>query len=123
MYSYRRVYYRANSSGTSWITKAGANVVSPPDARVCQATIAQHLENFLLFRLYPSVATLPGSAIGAGRRIGAIQKPAEIEDITPEDEISGYKGARPVTGSLASRAPRVVGSFDHPLLPMPPVRR
>ena len=78
-----------------------------------------------LFRLYPGVASHSGPAIGAGWQPEAIREPVAVEDVVREEEISNngenYKGARPVTGTLASRAPRVVGLFDHPVLPMPPV--
>ncbi|KAF9523050.1 serine dehydratase alpha chain-domain-containing protein [Crepidotus variabilis] len=40
----------------------------------------------------------------------------------PEPENVGSKGARVVTNSFGARAPRVVGSFNHALLPMPPRR-
>jgi hypothetical protein len=80
---------------------------------------------FFPSRLYPGVAGPSGPAIGAGWKPEALREPLDVEGINPEDENSDngttYKGAKPVKGNLASRAPRVVGSFDHPMLPMPPV--
>lgn len=92
---------------------------------MCYDLLQTHLYSQLRTRLYPGVASPSGPAIGAGWQPEAIRGPVVVDDLAPEDEISNnassYKGARPVTGSLASRAPRVVGSFDHPVLPMPPV--
>jgi hypothetical protein len=87
--------------------------------------VSDVFDNFLLSSLYPGVASPSGPGISAGWKPEAIRKPVDFENLTPEDDTSNngsiYKGARPVTGVVASRAPRVVGSFDHPLLPMPPV--
>ena len=118
MYSFRRVYNRTDPSWTSRITKARAYVVSAFDARVGQnwVTICR-LDRFLLSRLYPGVASPSGPVIGSGWKPTAIQKPGDTE-ISQEDDTSNTPNYKPVTASLA---PRVVGSFDHPMLPMPPV--
>ena len=85
-----------------------------------------------MFRFYPGVAgpVTNAPAIGAGWAQEAIREPSGSEKLDvsmaednalPEPEMMGSRGAKVVSNSFGARAPRVVGSFDHAVLPMPPV--
>ncbi|KAF8952418.1 serine dehydratase alpha chain-domain-containing protein [Flammula alnicola] len=71
----------------------------------------------LMRGFYPGVAAPNRPAIGSGWAPEAIPGPSQ----SPSDLEHGR--ARVVTsGTAAARAPRVIGSFDHAVLPMPPRR-
>ena len=71
-----------------------------------------------------SPADLP--AIGPGEMPAVIDAPKSNSVETVEDEDKGTKFAHPPSDNrppvrVRSRPARVIGSFDHPILPMPPV--
>ncbi|KIM32812.1 hypothetical protein M408DRAFT_62316 [Serendipita vermifera MAFF 305830] len=80
----------------------------------------------LMRGFYPGLANSSLPAIGPGNSAltGVINAPdveAEVAKLTQQPELNG-KGPTSFQKSKAARAPRVVGSFAHPVLPMPPKR-
>ena len=71
---------------------------------------------------YPGIGIPTVQLIGAGSSpmpVGAIDAPEGLEvSSSPKEEETG----KVATQNKHSRAPRVTGSFDHAVLPMPPVR-
>lgn len=82
-------------------------------------------------RFYPGIAgpTMPAIAAGA-QAVGELDAPSDMApQPQPQPQQEQEAGAASYLGSgatsrrvTASRPTRVVGSLDHPVLPMPPVR-
>lgn len=81
------------------------------------------LNTYNPIRLYPGVAHVQRPAItsGSGSTV-LIASPDIAEDSELDDDTEAYHGRhqRRIRGTSA-RSARVVGSFDHAVLPMPPV--
>lgn len=80
----------------------------------------------LRIRFYPGSAGHGALAIGTGWTSESISGPvtddiANGEEDKTVSEDDKDRGARRMSSSSSSRIPRVVGSFEHAVLPMPPV--
>ncbi|KAH8093733.1 L-serine ammonia-lyase [Cristinia sonorae] len=69
----------------------------------------------LMRGFYPGLATPSMPAIGPGYQVEPIDAPEGAKSSTEDSTLSGTPER-----VLAARATRVVGSLDHPVLPMPP---
>ncbi|TFK18452.1 L-serine ammonia-lyase [Coprinopsis marcescibilis] len=79
----------------------------------------------LMRGFYPGITTPHLPALkGSSGEFAAVDKPdAEEIDILVQGNIASAQGGRSGSRLAPSfRAPRVIGSFDHPILPMPPTK-
>ncbi|GLB43453.1 putative L-serine ammonia-lyase [Lyophyllum shimeji] len=76
----------------------------------------------LMRGLYPGMAGPNVPQIESGsKHAGSIASPGHTEDFQVDSQnVANQNRDRRKLGTPASRAPRVVGSFDHAVLPMPP---
>lgn len=76
----------------------------------------------LMRGFYPGLAhsSLPGIGPGRSALTGVINAPDVEAEAAKLTELNGPTPT-PFQKAKAARAPRVIGSFSHPVLPMPPV--
>ena len=115
MHTYRRNFYRKDTPGPLGSEETCSDALQAADARVSTRVVCERHAQMSTFRFYPGISSSNLPAIEPGWTPGAIASP-ETDSEEGEGSLDKARGLPPV-----SRATRVVGSFDHAILPMPPV--
>ena len=120
----RCLNFRREAARTPWPPSPCPHVVPAPDARVSH--VRTHFSYVVLTtsRFYPGIAGphLPAIGTSDSKAKEAIEAPAGDEFVSNfRSQLRERKtGEGRVTA--ATRATKVIGSLEHPILPMPPVR-
>ena len=115
MHTYRRNFHRKDTPRSLGSEETCSDALQAADARVSTPVVCERHAQMLTFRFYPGISSSNLPAIEPGWTPGAIVSP-EADSEEGEGSLDKARGLPPV-----SRATRVIGSFDHAILPMPPV--
>lgn len=115
--------HRKDITRQAEIAKTRSNTLQASHARVNCVSLCEicPLRTHTNKRFYPGIGIPTVQLIGPGSTpsaVSAIDAPESME----APAFSDQEQQEPVTSqSMQTRAPCVTGSFDHPVLPMPPV--
>lgn len=120
MHTNRRNLQRKDTPRSLGREETCSDALQAADARVSTRVVCEFHAQISTSRFYPGISSSNLPAIESGWTPGAIAS-SEVDSEEGEgslDKASSARGLPP-----ASRATRVVGSFDHAVLPMPPVSK